>query len=224
MELIAKERFLAQAVQTLASIYDELSQAPVINWTTLPRERTAVIILDMINGFAKEGALASPRVEAVIAENARLLSEAKERGLLAVAFADEHTEVSPEFGSFPIHCLKDTLESQVVEELAAVGGYVRIGKNSTNGFLEPALAQWLAEHGAVDHFILIGDCTDICVLQMAQALKAWFNRQDRISRLIVPMSAVETYTLGAHDGELMNVMALCMMATSGIEIVGRIEA
>ena len=224
MELREKEAFLSQSQDALSAIYDQIAKAPVLDWQELDASRTAVLVLDMINGFAKEGALSSPRVEAILGETARLCREAKALGLSIVAFADEHTQASPEFASFPVHCLKDTAESAICQELEAVGGYERIGKNSTNGFLEPAFARWLSEHEAIDRFVLIGDCTDICVLQMAQTLKAWFNRADRPSRLIVPVSAVETYTLGEHDGDLLNVMGLYLMTVSGIEIVQTIKA
>ena len=74
-----------------------------------------------------------------------LYTSAQRLGLPIVAFADEHTEASPEFAAFPSHCLWDTTESQVVEELAQAVEMQRIGKNSTNGFLEPAFAQWLQD-------------------------------------------------------------------------------
>lgn len=223
MELIEKAAFLQQGQQALAQMYDMVAKAPVISWQTLDKERTAVIVLDLINGFAKEGALASPQVEGIIAENVRLCQAAQRQGIEVVAFADEHTMHSPEFVHFPPHALQGTSESEIVEELAAVGGYVRLGKNSTNGFLAPAFTKWLQNHEHIQQFILIGDCTDICVLQMAQTLKAWFNQQDRASRLIVPWMAVETYTMGEHDGDLLNIMALYLMALSGVEIVRAIE-
>lgn len=223
MELIEKTAFLQQGQQALAQMYDMVVKTPTISWQTLDKERTAVIVLDLINGFAKEGALASPRVEKMIAENVRLCQAAQRQGIEIVAFADEHTMRSPEFAHFPPHALQGTSESEIVEELAAVGGYVRLGKNSTNGFLAPAFTQWLQNHEYIQQFILIGDCTDICVLQMAQTLKAWFNQQDRASRLIVPWTAVETYTLSEHDGDLLNIMALYLLALSGVEIVRAIE-
>ena len=223
MELIEKAAFLQQGQQALAQMYDMVAKAPTISWQTLDKERTAVIVLDLINGFAKEGALASPRVEKMIAENVRLCQAAQRQGIEIMAVADEHTMRSPEFAHFPPHALQGTSESEIVEELAAVGGYVRLGKNSTNGFLAPAFTQWLQNHEPIQQFILIGDCTDICVLQMAQTLKAWFNQQDRASRLIVPWTAVETYTLSEHDGDVLNIMALYLLALSGVEIVRAIE-
>ena len=101
MELREKEAFLSQSQDALSAIYDQIAKAPVLDWQELDASRTAVLVLDMINGFAKEGALSSPRVEAILGETARLCSEAKALGLSIVAFADEHTQASPDFASFP---------------------------------------------------------------------------------------------------------------------------
>ncbi|OPZ83964.1 MAG: hypothetical protein BWY74_04327 [Firmicutes bacterium ADurb.Bin419] len=38
-------------------------------------------------------------------------------------------------------------------------------------------------------------------------------------RVIVPVNAVDTYDLGAHNGDLVNVMALYNMIINGIEVV-----
>ena len=88
MELREKEAFLSQSQDALSAIYDQIAKAPVLDWQELDASRTAVLVLDMINGFAKEGALSSPRVEAILGETARLCSEAKALGLSIVAFAD----------------------------------------------------------------------------------------------------------------------------------------
>lgn len=42
-------------------------------------------------------------------------------------------------------------------------------------------------------------------------------------RIIVPMNAVETFDLGAHNGDLMNLFALYNMHTCGIEVYDKIN-
>ena len=98
-----------------------------------------------------------------------------------------------------------------------------IFKNSTNGFLEPKFHEWLATHPSVNQFIIVGDCTDICVEQFAITLKTYFNTNNRPSRLIVPIACVETYDLDVHAGDLMNVIALYKMMMNGIEIISHLE-
>ena len=92
--------------------------------------------MDIVNGFIREGAMASARIEDIIKPNARLLSACSHAGILTAAFADCHKENAAEFLSFPPHCIENTSESEVVDELKAAGDYILIPKNSTNGFHE----------------------------------------------------------------------------------------
>ena len=50
----------------------------------------------------------------------------------------------------------------------------------------------------------------------------WFNKNDRISRVIVPMDAVETYDAPGHSALIKNIIALDTMMESGIEVVKNI--
>lgn len=43
------------------------------------------------------------------------------------------------------------------------------------------------------------------------------------ARVIVPISAVETYDLGYHYAELLNIAALMIMAGNGVEIVKTVK-
>lgn len=218
-----RKEFLEKSMKTLEEIYDLLSALPALNLKSLDSGHTALVIVDMINGFAREGVLKSPRVEALIPEIVRLSASCEESGIAKLAFADCHTGASPEFDAYPAHCLGGTSEGEMVREIKEVGGYTLIPKNSTNGFLEDAFQAWLLDNGRIDTFIVTGDCTDICVQQFAVTLKTWFNRQDRKSRVIVPVNAVDTYDLGLHNGDLMHVVALYTMMGNGVEVVRRID-
>ena len=224
MKLIDKNEFLNKSTQTLKEILDMLEKLPELQLEDFKGSQTAFLIVDMINGFAREGALKSPRVEALIPEITELSRACDKRGIVKLAFADCHTEESPEFESYPVHCMAATSEGEIVSEIKEVGGYTLIPKNSTNGFLEEAFQKWLKENKEINTFIITGDCTDICVQQFATTIKTWFNRQNIKARIIVPMTVVETYNLGTHNADLMNVMALYNMMINGVEIVRTIEA
>lgn len=214
-----KQEFIQKSNETLWEMLDQLSDLPDMKLSDLPSSKTLFVMVDMINGFVREGMLQSPRVEALIPEIVELSKACTRLGIEKIAFSDCHTDASPEFSSYPVHCKADSSESDVVTELKELGGYQLIPKNSTNGFLEPVFQTWLEVHADVDHFIVVGDCTDICILQFAVTLKTWFNRQNKQSKIIVPMSAVDTYDLGLHDGDLMHVMALFNMMGNGVEVV-----
>lgn len=223
MKLIEKSEFLKKSNTALGEIYDTIAKLPDAGLKNLQPDQTVFVIVDMINGFAREGALMSPRVEALIGETAKLSKACDELGITKIAFADCHTKESPEFDSYPEHCIAGTSESEIVDELREIGGYTLFRKNSTNGFLEESFQKWLNGNAGINTFIITGDCTDICVQQFAVTLKTWFNMQNRRARVIVPVNAVETYDMGIHDGDLVNVMALYNMMINGVELVAGLE-
>ncbi len=221
-----REKVINSCRDTIPGIMDAIGKLPEISLKELTGEYgpegTVLVVVDMINGFAREGALKSDRVEAIIPEIEGLSRKCDSMGIRKLAFADCHTEASLEFGAYPVHCIKGTGESEMVDELKNVGRYHVIPKNSTNGFLEEEFQQWLRENGNVRNFILVGDCTDICIEQFAVSLKAYFNIRDIKSRIIVPVNAVDTYDTGLHNAELMNIMALFTMMGNGVELAAAI--
>lgn len=223
MMLKSKNDFIKKSTNTLQEILDTLEKLPIAEMKDFKANQTVFVIVDMINGFAREGALASPRVEALIPVIADLSKKCDDYKFSKLAFADCHTEASPEFGAYPVHCMAGSSEGEIVDEIKEIGGYTLIPKNSTNGFLEEGFKKWLEENPEVDTFIVAGDCTDICVQQFAITLKTWFNMQNKKVRVIVPINAVDTYDLGAHEAELMNVMALYNMIINGVEVVKEVK-
>ncbi len=223
MKMINKNEFIESSVETLGEIFDILAKLPAIQLKDLQGKQTTLVIVDMINGFVREGALKSPRVEGLIPEIAKLSKACDELHITKLAFADCHTIASPEFDAYPEHCMIGTSEGEMVDELRELGGYTLIPKNSTNGFQEAVFQQWLKENDHINAFVITGDCTDICVQQFAVTLKTWFNMQNKKVRIIVPINTVDTYDLDLHNGDMMNVMALYNMMINGIEVVQGVE-
>lgn len=214
--------FLKTSEAILEKIFEEMKDLKSVRLHALDKERTALVIIDMVNGFCKKGTLQSDRIADLIPEIVKLSFKCEDLNIPKIVFADSHSEKSPEFNSYPSHCLRDSKEAEVVDEIKQIGGYKLIAKNSTNGYLEPEFQQWLKENPAINKFIVVGDCTDICILQFAVTLKTHFNRLDQSSRIIVPATAVNTFDLGVHNGDLMQMMALYQMKSNDIEIVKNI--
>lgn len=223
MKKINRDEFIKRSTQTIKEMIDMLEGLDGIKLKALKGEQTALFIVDMINGFAREGALKSQRVEELIPEIVSLSKKCDELGIQKLAFADCHTDASPEFGAYPKHCMEGTTEAEVVDEIKEVGGFKLIEKNSTNGFHEEEFKKWLNENPQITNFVVTGDCTDICVQQFAITLKTWFNMQNKNYRVIVPINAVDTYDLGVHNGDLVNIMAFYNMIINGVEVVRDIE-
>ena len=223
MRITKKNKFSQRSVEILGEVFEMLAELPSIQFKDLQKEQTALVIIDMINGFTREGALKSSRVEELIPEIVKLSKSCNDFKIPKIAFADCHTEFSPEFDAYPVHCVMGTNEGEIVDEIKEIGDYVLISKNSTNSFLEEKFQDWLKQNEHVNTFIITGGCTDICIQQFAITLKTWFNMQNKKSRIVVPINAVETYDLNLHDGDLTNVMALYNMIINGIEVVGGVK-
>jgi len=200
-------------------------------------ERVAVFSIDMINGFCKEGPLSGPRVGALIPAVVDIFTRAHALGVRSfVLTQDTHDPNTPEFAAYPPHCIAGTAESQTVVELATLpfaDQITTIEKNSLSSHLGTRLGAWLQERPELDTFILVGDCTDLCIYSAAMHLRLEANALNLQRRVIVPARAVDTFDtpvslareLGiyAHDGDLHHVLFLHHMAQNGVEIVGELQ-
>lgn len=207
-------------IKSLEGIMEELNNVDKIKLNDFNCSETILIIVDMINGFAKEGALSSPRIEKLINPIENLQRRFKENGIKIVAIRDAHNKNSLEFKAYPNHCIDGTYESEVVDEIKKNGIDTIFKKNSTNGFTSKEFNDFIETNkNKFKNYIIIGDCTDICIMQLALTLKAYFNEYDMDNRVIVPMKYADTFEFGVHNGELLNSMAFYMMKSSGVEVV-----
>ncbi len=218
------EQLWARGKSELKAMADRLADLPDLDLSTLDPTTTVLVIIDMNNGFAKAGSLYSDRVNALIPGIVAIARQCRERGIPIVAYSDCHREASLELRSYPTHCLKDTEETVVISELQEVGIDHCITKNSTNGLLAHPDLNLTGALGRGDerNFIIVGDCTDICIYQYAVTLKAFFNEQDTDARVIVPTSLVDTFDAPGHGADLLNVVFLNSMLANGVEVVARI--
>lgn len=223
MQLPEKSLLLRQAAGHLEAWYETLCSLPPCSLDSLDPSSTALMIVDMVNGFAREGAMSSPRVGRLISPIAALAARCAEKGIEVLAFADCHTPESLELETYPPHCLRGTEESLVCREIAEAAPMTVIEKNSTDGFLESAFEAWRRDHEAVRTYVVAGDCTDICVQQFVLSAKAWHNTRNMALRLIVPVDLVDTYDADSHPADVYNVTALMTMAAAGAELVAHID-
>ncbi len=212
-------------MEAIKKMEEEL-RGKTIELSSLDKEKTALFVVDMVNGFVYSGALASPRVANKVQNIVDLNKRMK--GYKKVFFLDTHDENSLEFRSFPMHCIKGEKEAELIDELKSEDSQGEetfyIEKNSTNGFHAEGFKAWIKNYeDKVDNYVVTGCVTDICVLQFSLTLKSYFNENNKEKRIIVPVNTVETYSGGTHDGDLINLFSLYNMHTSGIEIADKIE-
>jgi len=200
--------------------------------------RVALASVDLTNGFCCEGPLASPRVAGIIPATVRLFQRAYDLGVrLFLLMQDTHDADAVEFSAFGPHAVAGTEQSEMVDELKNLPFFDQllvIPKNSISSSIGTEFPRWLEDHPGVDVFIIVGDCTDLCVYQAAMYLRLRANVLGlRDARVIVPVDCVQTYDVSTetaaelgilpHDGDLMHSVFLYHMALNGIEVVASLS-
>lgn len=213
--------------------HSELELVPLRDVVANEPEQVALISVDMINGFCKEGPLASARVDRISRRVADLFARAYELGVRAFARTqDTHDPNTPEFQAYPPHAVRGTAESEAIAELQALPFFDEIAlitKNSLSSNINTRLGEWMASHPQVKRYIVIGNCTDLCVYQTAMYLRLHANAHNLPRRVVVPADTVETFDIPvavareqgalAHDGDLHHYLFLHHMALNGVEVV-----
>ena len=79
--------------------------------------RKALIVVDMVNGFVREGVLHDDNISRVIPRQIELIEEYNKENELIIFIKDTHEINSTEFKRFggTIHCLKGTTEAELVD-------------------------------------------------------------------------------------------------------------
>jgi nicotinamidase-related amidase len=187
-------------------------------------DTTAVFSADMINGFLRFGALSSDRVNGLTDPVVTLFGRAWDAGVREfVLLQDTHDEHTSEFEAYPPHCIAGTEESRTIPELADLPNAERftvIEKNSLNPAIGTIFDAWLAEHDHLKTAIVVGNCTDLCVYQLAMHIRMRANALNlEGQQVIVPADCVTTFDTPTHPAGFFHPVFLQHMSSNGIRIV-----
>ncbi|MGH1599860.1 cysteine hydrolase family protein [Campylobacter majalis] len=169
----------------------------------LDPKSTAIISVDMINGFCRHGRLSSINYDKIGIKVARLFRIAKLldfKHLLLVQ--DRHDENSTEFMTFGVHCLVDSDEAQTIDEIKNLPFYSEMKvfyKNSLSIGYNDEFIKFLKDNPSIDTFIVVGVCTDLCIYNMISYLALSANEKNIKRHIIVPHELVGTYDAPLHD-------------------------
>lgn len=188
------------------------------------KQRDLLVVVDMVRGFIETGPLSDPAISTIIDENVELIKDYTERGQSVVAFRDAHVIDSKEFDFYPPHCIRGTLESELVDPIKVYEHrMVVIEKDTTNGFLSEGFQRFINENEPFDRIVVTGCCTDICVLQFALTMKTYLQQARLDTKMIVVKDAVETFDLPGHPRDEFNDFSFKLMRSAGIEILPHLE-
>ena len=158
----------------------------------------AVIVVDMQNGFMRsDGTLfCGDAARDIIAPVRRRIEREKAGGAALFFTQDTHAADDAEFAMFPPHCIAGSGEEEIIAELAELAAAARVVvKRRYSAFFETDLAEQLQELQP-DEVVVMGDCTDICVLHTVSGLR---NRDYTVE---VPADCVASFDSEQHEWAL----------------------
>ena len=181
-----------------------------------------LIVVDMVNGFVREGVLHDDAISRVIPRQIELIKEAKNDGKLIVFICDTHKENSIEFERFgnTKHCVEGSGEEEVIEELKEFVGWedtIVIPKNSTSFMEAEKFRELLKYQKDLEEFDVVGCCTDICVFNGVMGLANYLDEKNRSHQIRVHEDAIATY--GEDERKEYVDAAKLLMKQQGIQLV-----
>ena len=184
----------------------------------------ALIVVDMVNGFVKEGVLHDDSIARVIPRQIELIKEYERAGELVIYIQDTHTKKSTEHKRFNgYHCLEGSGEEEVIDELkpfTTLDNTICIPKNNTSFMEAPVFRDVMEEASNIKEFDIVGCCTDICICNGPMGLSCYLDEHNRDSVIRVHQDAVATFS---EDNRQNYVdAAYLLMEQQGIQLVKKI--
>lgn len=178
-----------------------------------------LLIVDVIKGFLEKGNMAFTDGKDVVSPIEHLVKEWIKNEDMIVTFRDQHQEDSLEFKSYPEHCIVNSGEEDLIDKLQPYSeSYIDIPKNSTNGTNTEAFQKLLKEQ-KFSEVVVVGVCTDICVLQSVLSLITYFYQNDIDTKVTVVKDAVETFDLETHKRSYYNELSFDLMKNASANLI-----
>ena len=181
-----------------------------------------LIVVDMVNGFVREGVLHDDEIAIIIPRQIELIEENKKEGGLTIFIKDTHDEDAVEFKRFgnTKHCVRGTSEAELVDELKVFENMedtISIEKNSTSYMEAPTFRELIKELINIKQVDIVGCCTDICDFNGTMALANYFDEWNRDVEINVHQDAVATYAKDTRQNYID--AAYLLMEQQGIQLV-----
>lgn len=185
---------------------------------------TALIVVDMVNGFVNEGVLHDKNIRKIVPRQLELLEEAEKKGSLIILVKDTHNKNATEFKRFgnTTHCIKGTSEAELIDELKPFeqkDNVITVEKNSTSLMESPEFREIVKQAENLKEVNFVGCCTDICVFNGAMGLANYYDQWNRDVEINVHEDAIATYS-EEDRGEYVQSAKL-LMKQQGINLVSK---
>lgn len=157
----------------------------------------ALLVIDMLVDFIyPQGSLyGGQAVRDIIPYIRSQVDVARKEGTQVIYVCDRHKSGDAEFSMFAPHCLRGSRGSDIIDELKPESNDIVIEKRRFSAFMGTDLDLTLREL-SVDEIILVGVCTNICVLYTAADARM-LGYKVRVLR-----NGVASFDQGAHEWAL----------------------
>ena len=158
-----------------------------------------LIVVDMVNGFVREGILHDDKIALIIPDQIELIKKYNDENELVVFIKDTHDDDAIEFRRFgnTKHCVRGTSEAQLVSELLPYekkDNTISIEKNSTSFMESPKFRELISKLVNVKQYDIVGCCTDICDFNGSMGLANYLDEWNRVAEIIVHQDLMATYS------------------------------
>ncbi len=185
---------------------------------------TALIVVDMVNGFVNEGVLHDKNIRKIVPRQLELLEEAEKKGSLIILVKDTHNKNATEFKRFgnTTHCIKGTSEAELIDELKPFeqkDNVITVEKNSTSLMESLEFREIVKQAENLKEVNFVGCCTDICVFNGAMGLANYYDEWNRDVTINVHEDAIATYSEDEREEYVQS--AKLLMKQQGINLVSK---
>lgn len=177
------------------------------------KETDKIIIIDMNNGFVKEGALSSPNVLGIVDSMVLFIKKAINNEIEIDHYLDNHPSDCLEFNTYPAHCIENSIEAKVIDELD-FNEINKVYKNSTNGFLRknPFI-------NSTKDIYVCGCVTDICIYDFVYTAIKYKQEYNLEQNVYLISDLVETFDAPDHDHNIVNQEIFSKLESEGVILV-----
>ena len=182
--------------------------------------RELLVVIDMVNGFVKEGTLAAPTIMRIVPRIEKLMDYyIKKTGGAVAVVRDSHTKDAVEFNTYPAHCIEGSKESELIDELKKYeNDSLTYLKNSTNLVFAKGFMDDLRKMINLQKIIFTGCLSEVCVENGAITTRNLLDQWDRNVEVGVDALGIDTYDAPGHDSRIITEEALYRMQRNGINI------
>jgi len=167
----------------------KVPEIPFKEEVRLPAKKAALVVVDMQNDFVKpDGQLVVPAAQGSVKYIEALLETARNAGVRIAYTQDTHFEGDKEWKIWPEHCRAETWGWEIIDELKPTPDDIVCQKNRYDGFYGTWLEHFLSRVWQVEHVVIVGTVSNICVLHTAaSAGLRWFH-------IVVPANGISALT------------------------------